>query len=402
MKHSSLATVALCILTVLPLPAIGQEAPEPTQVVILGVNHSAQLLAEKQRPSLFRAFFKRVEPDAIAVERDPQAFGRNDFYEFTYEVQDLALPWAREHGLPVYPIDWVPPTEDQRLLFGVDLEAAPFIRPTTGFGGFLSFSDSTTHSQALFYADAEGAAEGSLTWADTPAENASFDAARRLFLYRTFLQARRISRAASNHRGGTLLILVGSMHKPDLDRILSGYPDIKLVQPSRYGAPTEEEARAQERSEGAYAIATFNLLGVQSRTGLVDYEYVHRLVQRLERAIGLTAETRLFQTRLGVLTGEITAEQAARQYQHIRDVVEPEAAFTWTGVQNRSRLDSFFDPFGNLTVKQRATLENAREMYKMGRAEEADALREELAAALSAQTSAQLHAYWQEHVREAR
>jgi hypothetical protein len=397
-----LRTIVPCLLILLALPALGQVSPESTQVVILGVNHSAELLAESQRPALFRAFFDRVNPTAIAVERDPQSFARNDFYEFTYEVQHIVLPWAKERRLPIDPIDWVPPTEDQRLLFGLDLEAAPFLRPAQGFGGFLSFSDSSTLSQSLFFAEEEGEVNRNLSWADGAAEDASYDAARRLFLYRTFLQARRVLQAASNYRGGTLLVVIGSMHKPDLERIMSSYPGIKIVQPSHYGLPTEEEAGANERLEDGCAVASFNLLGVQAHTGVVDYAYVRRVIERLEKAGGVTPEVRLFRTRLGVLTGQVRPQEAADQYRQIREAVKPDARFTWTGVKDRFRLDSFFDPFGNLTVGQRAALEEARELNKLDRGEEADALREELAAMLSPQKAAQLQGYWDEHVRNAR
>lgn len=382
-----------------PVPASAQSARESTTVVILGVDHSAQLVSEPQRPAMFRALFDRVAPDAIAVERDPRAFARGDFYDFTYEVQELAVPWAREQRLPVYPIDWVPPTEDQRLLFGLDLEAAPFVRPTRGFGGFLSFSDSTLLSQSVLFADAEGAGDRALEFADTPAEDANRESARRLFLYRTYLQARRIIAAAANHRGGTLLVVIGYMHKPDLERILVGYPAIELVQPSHYGMPSRDEVALRQRIEDAYAVATFNLLGVQPRTGVVDYPYVRRVVDRLQQHAGLTPEVRLFRTRLGVLTGEIQPKKAAEAYRQIRQAAAPGESFTWTGVTDGSRLDSFFDPFGNLTVPERAALEQARQLYELGRAEEADALHDELAEALSLEKATQLRAYWREHLR---
>lgn len=75
--------------------------------VILGVSHSAQLLAETYQPAVFRAFFTRVKPEAICVERSPEEFARLDFYEFTYEAQFISVPYAKAHGLALCPIDWV-------------------------------------------------------------------------------------------------------------------------------------------------------------------------------------------------------------------------------------------------------------------------------------------------------
>ena len=310
----------------------------------------------------------------------------------------LTVPWARERGLPVYPFDWVPSVADTRLLFGFDL-TPPFIRPSRGFAGFLTFTDPDVLSRPLLYADAPGAGDAALAWADIPQERSMGDAARRLFLYRTFLQARRVALAASNHPGGTLLVLVGHLHKPDFGRILADYPDVKLVPPSNYGSPTDEEAAAHERPEDARAVATFNLLGIQSRTNVVDYPYLREVVKRLVKASPDAPEVRLFQARLGVLEGEISPAEAAESYRQICEATGPEDAFTWTGVADGSRLDTYFDPFGNLAVGQRAALERARELYKLGLPEEATALREELVAELPPQKAAQLRAYWDEHVR---
>ena len=44
----------------------------------------------------------------------------------------------------------------------------------------------------------------------------------------------------------------------------------------------------------------------------------------------------------------------------------PDTKFSWTGVKDLERLDSYFDPFGNLTVRQRATVELARTLHQKG------------------------------------
>lgn len=79
--------VPVVLTAVLSHPTEAQDAAERTRVVILGVGHSTQLVAERQQPAALRAFFDRVEPDVIAVERAPEEFARGDRYEFTYEIQ---------------------------------------------------------------------------------------------------------------------------------------------------------------------------------------------------------------------------------------------------------------------------------------------------------------------------
>src|ERR1044072_382541 len=114
-------------------------APPPaprTRVIVLGVDHSAQLVSRAYRRAVLEAFIARVRPDALCVERDPQDFAQNDFYEFTYEVAEIAVPYARRAHVDLCPIDWEPPTADQVLGFGLDLDAPPPVRPGDGFQGF--------------------------------------------------------------------------------------------------------------------------------------------------------------------------------------------------------------------------------------------------------------------------
>src|SRR5690606_29696000 len=79
----------------LPLAALANpDEGERTEVVVLGVAHSAMLVAETYQPAVFRAWFERVQPDAICIERPPEEFARNTHYDFTYEIQHIAVPYA--------------------------------------------------------------------------------------------------------------------------------------------------------------------------------------------------------------------------------------------------------------------------------------------------------------------
>lgn len=69
-----------------PAPQAPPQSQPPTTVVVLGVDHAAQLVSPRDRPALLDAFLDRAKPDAICIERTPEAFARGDFYEFTYEV----------------------------------------------------------------------------------------------------------------------------------------------------------------------------------------------------------------------------------------------------------------------------------------------------------------------------
>ena len=117
---------------------------------------------------MLAAFLDRAQPDAICIERSPEAFARNDYYEFTYEVQDVIVPFARARGVDLCPIDWAPPSEDAKLGFGTDLEAIPQVRPDQGFQGFLSFPRPAQLNRDIFHADTEVNLAKVAQWAVTP------------------------------------------------------------------------------------------------------------------------------------------------------------------------------------------------------------------------------------------
>ena len=126
------------------------QAVEATTLVVLGVDHSAQLVGRAYHPGYFRAFIERVHPAAICIERSPDEFARGDYYEFTYEVQHIAVPYARAHGLDLCPVDWLPSRDDERLAFGrLAVVDAPPVRARRDFQGFLVLDSSFTASIAV-------------------------------------------------------------------------------------------------------------------------------------------------------------------------------------------------------------------------------------------------------------
>lgn len=369
-----------------------------TKIVILGVGHSPQLVAESYQPAIFRAFFDRVKPDAICIERAPQEFARNDYYEFTYEQQYLTVPYAKEHRIPLYPMDWLPAAEDTSLAFNLsDLERPPFVRRASGFQGFISFTDKADLSLGLFHAETENDRSKQREFANTLAPQARFDYARRLYLYRTFMQAMRVLRAAGDNRGRTVLVVIGSLHKNDIEQVLKDEPTVEIVQPSSFGHPDAQSAARSVKREDLFAIASFNLLGVQSGTSNVNFDWMKRIITRLESE-AQTAEVLLLKTRLQVLTKQASAQEALANYRQAAEAAKADEQFTWTGVKDKSRLDSYFDPFGNLSVKQRAQLEMARESYKLKQTTTAEEERKQLQSQLSSLKAQQLTAYWDEFV----
>lgn len=367
-------------------------AAPTTRVVILGVDHSAQLVSPDDQAGLLTAFLERVHPDAVCIERPPDLAAQRDFYEFTYEVQGIVLPYTSRHPIEVCPIDWMPSLQDQMLAFGSNLDVPPEIRPTSGFSGFLTFPERESLKTDFFAADDPATTADVVKHMLGYPGRADQDFPRRLYLYRTFMQAQLIRSAAHSHPGGTVLVVVGYFHKPDLEANLSHDPLITLVRASSLGRPSPAEVERATTRAQRLAVLAFNLLGRQAATGNVDLTWVEDTWTKVaaERA---TAETNLLRVRLDEMSGRLTPAEAIPYYRSLVEATPEADRFSWTGVKDAARIDSYFDPFGNLTVKQRAEVELARCLKAIGATTEAANLLREIAGALSPRKSRQLADY---------
>ena len=376
---------------------------DSTTLIVLGVEHSAQLVGRRYHPGYLRAFIDRVHPAAICVERSPDEFARGDYYEFTYEVQHIAVPYARAHGVDLCPIDWLPSRDDERLAFGrLEVVELPPVRARRDFQGFLVI-DSTSMGRTLFYADSAADRDAAKRFYDRSRAAGWADFPRRLGLYRTFMQAMRVRGALDAYRHQTVLVVVGSMHKDDIEHVLAQDANVRIVQPSSYGAPSAADADARLEDADLAAIASFNLLGVQPLEGPVDWAWVGEVLERLSRKHPNAPELPLFRERYAVLTRGVPAAEAAAAYERLAASTDSLAQFTFAGVEDVRRLDSYFDPFGNLGVRQRALLEAAREWSRAGQPARAAQLRAQLTATgtWSLLRRAQLAAYWDRYITPA-
>lgn len=333
------------------------------KVVILGVEHSSQLINYNHQPAVLRAFIKKVNPSAICIERSPEEYLRNDFYEFTYEQQEVIIPFAKQIKIPIYPIDWLPKSDDLQLAFGTDnLEIPSFTRNSNGFMGFTVFSDSTSFIKDFYFADDIDYPTKNKDWYGTYPHKVKFDFARRLFLYRTFLQAKRIQAVLKNFKeNDTILVVIGSLHKNDIEKILTGN-GYNLIQPNSYGTITEIEIADNFLKKDAYAILNFNLLGMQANIGNPNMKLVKFAFDKISE--DENTERQLYEIKYNLLLNKIDSESAIKKYKRLIEDSEAQKNFNWTGVKDRSRIDSFFDPFGNLNLNQRIRLELAREYLK--------------------------------------
>lgn len=397
-QNGSAILLALLIVMVFCVDLHGQIAKTTsssakTRVIVLGVNHSDQLVSPLNQPGLLTAFIEKLHPSAICVERPPELAARGDFYEFTYEVQGIVLPYAAAHPVDICPIDWMPPVEDQKMAFGGDLDVPPEVRPQSSF---LTFPDPSSINEGFFAGEDPKMIDPVKKRMSQPNSRADRDFPRRLYLYRTFMQSQHIRAAARAHSGQTLLVVVGYFHKPDLESILANDPEIEIVQPSLIGAPTQQEAETRTTQVQFAAILAFNLLGRQAESGNVDWGWIEHVLGLFEKKES-SPEAALFRIRFEELTQHIASAEAEAKYATLVESVPAGLRFTWTGVKDEGRLDSYFDPFGNLTVRQRALLELARIQNLLNSHPEAARNIARIRGELSPRQARQLDAYTREY-----
>lgn len=349
----------LCSLFTATMPMLGQKP----NVVILGVGHSTQLINYNHQSAAIRAFINKVKPSAICIERSPEEFSRNDFYEFTYEQQFAVVPYARENKIPLHPVDWIPSDTDSELGFGIkDLNVPRFVRQKDGFLGFTIFTEESDFEDDLYFTEKEDYIKRIASWYSSQPEKTAFDLPRRMFLYRTFLQSKRIQKVLENYSShDTVLVVIGAFHKNDIENNLKeqGY---QIIQPSAFGNINQQEIDDQFRKQDGYSILSFNLLGMQSQIRKVNEKLVDYALANFGNDESIELE--FFKIRRAVVFEKISSKKALDLYQDLLDKIGNEN-WSWTGVKDETRIDSYFDPFGNLTLKDRIRLELAREYRKL-------------------------------------
>ncbi|MGD6874270.1 hypothetical protein ACQCU1_19075 [Sutcliffiella horikoshii] len=373
-----------------------------SKLIILGVGHSLQLISRYHHPGVFRTFFESVKPDAICIERSPEKYHKSDFYEFAYEQQFLTIPYALEKRIPLYPIDWLPTFEDDLLVNekSPDHEEPPIIRMKNDFfKGHGCYPSNQILEFDFFFADkySNGILKKDQEWLDIRKSGIS-DYWRRLVLYRNFMQAMRIKEVAKKHKGQTILVVIGAFHKPDLENILNDCDELEIVQPGTYEIKNKDEERHLLDLD-LFAISTYNLLGVQSKYGVVDWVWLEEILKQLERSIS-SVEVMLLRTRYNILKGTITNEEAIACYKKISSASTYEQKLTFHGVKYQNRIDSYFDPFGYLSIKHRSEIEIAREYTKLRLSNKSLEIKKSILNSnnLSILQKAQIEGYWDEYV----
>lgn len=370
-----------------PTPSLPRNPAKPTEVVIIGTRHSAQLEYEDHAPARMRALLNRIDPAAVGVETTPAWFAENVFFEIAYESYGVAVPWAREKGKEVRAVDWQAGSIEL-----INALSWPDTGPEASESDQSELDQSDEHlplelrdMRELLFADTpewRDAVNREYAYA-TPDANPWNEAIRRYMLYRNLMIAREIVNLAADYEGHRLAVLIGAAHKPDLDLFLERVPNIVVRHASEWWGEGlhEDEVAAEERRPDHLAILWFNLAGRHVQPADVNLARMDALLARLEAAGPFDPEVRFLRSRWHDVAGEI--DEALEIYRFLaweaewedRPFTYPDRSLAQRVVEWNARdaenlgfpsqaelgLGNVISPVGNLTIRQRILYELARQ-----------------------------------------
>lgn len=368
------------------------------EVTVLGVAHSAQLYKREYRPAALRAWLEGVNPDVIAVEVTQERLQQADFYGFTYEIQDVLIPYAKSNRIEYTPFDWEPSVKDMLTAFRFDLSKYPQIRPEQGWGAFVQFNHETLDKLDFFYTNDSPEIQSTKEWAANDTGNINAEAARRLFLYRTHMQARNIERIARENPGKRIAVVVGYMHQADLISLLESSPTVRLRPANAFPLNHVQNADSYDRISDFMAIAWVNLFSVQSELGIYDSLWIADVLSQLEDSMS-AEELTMLKLRFAELEGNEELTELRDKWLRLSEILPEDRTPSWRGIISDGRMDSDFDPFARLSLYERAHHEAARISCILGDNESMTESLNKVEKSLAEKYHAQYLGYWQQRIQ---
>lgn len=246
------------------------------EVIVIGAAHSDLLRSPHFSPAHIRAALDVAEPTLVGVEANPIWFANGVFFPGTYECQGIAIPWAVERCIPVHGIDWqdydrmMRDVEEGRLSAGAS-EAAE--------AATLAALREEAHSELAARENADICFD---EWNRRPPP---VDAAHAdLMLRRDQHIAHQCCVLLRMYDSARLAVVIGAMHKAELDAMFAGEPGIVVRQLEELGGVSESVIQAAWTRRDAFAVLT------ECLDGAVPYWFPETIDHRWLREVARVAE----------------------------------------------------------------------------------------------------------------
>lgn len=327
-RRTGIASLVQLVLLAVPSLLLAQQLKP--QVLIIGSMHAphAFFVEPGYTPAHIWATLDKFRPTMVGVESNPLWFSHGIFSGNTYEAQYTAVPWAVEHGVPVFGIDWQDVEGlaslarrglEQRRAWSPDSartlpvrheQARRLAARIEGNYATVEGDPGNVHLQDRFlWYNSAGYAETTREWWDSegrrgqpgvgrPVGDRGYTLFQRIDTRDNHI-VEHILTLARRYPGSRVAVILGYGHKADLDRKLARYDDIRLVQLADLGPLTSADVAAAWRPLDAFAALGESLDGFlyfYNPQG-VNRDRVARLIQRLKTAGIDNAELRYFEAR---------------------------------------------------------------------------------------------------------
>ncbi len=264
-----------------PLELAGQEnAPDRTEIVLVGTIHHFQLLHPNNTPTHLRALLHRVRPDVIAVENPPdwQRAGRHLWTQLPEYY--VAEGYGRDNDIPVVGIADVPQLDCPGTQLPQSLDRARrlanstnALRSLSGWEALMAFGE-----ESWGFSAAQDRIE--LERMEPLSRKALRDSASVRFQDRL---AAEIISLARQHSGRRIAVLVGSSALYPQSMRLRKDPRIALLD-ARTFLPTRSEVEAARRIPDAVLLLGASLDGwsVPNMPHARNHDRTHELLSWLQ------------------------------------------------------------------------------------------------------------------------
>ncbi len=372
-------------LTAIPRVCDEQEAGPAFEVLVLGTHHApGMFLSAEYTPAHIRATLEAAKPDVVAVESHPRWFEQGRFHVVTYEAQGVAVPFARERGIPVHGVDWKDIEAWDRDEERRSLQRARRVQQMLSYSGSLDLSffgklirrvgegdrERDRRRRDIdweYFNDVHSDEHGKSRWGGISPDDKNFAARRDRGIAANILEVMR------DHPGKRLVVVIGAHHKTFLDILLARHEGVKVL---RLGDDVPLPSDAQ--IEAAWTVQDLiACLGHNLDTG---HSYFHAELADLDRMQGLLEElelrgerpdaARYFRARIDALSGR--SETAA---QVLGDLIE-------SGTEGDVYPFPMREWRMRYSLSEAARIERARLHLAAGEQQEARRLLEPVAAAV--------------------
>jgi len=304
-KSAPLILAGVLLALVVSPPALTEEKEPLFEIVVLGTHHAPGMFqGETYTPGHIRATLELAKPDVVAVESHPDWFAAGRYHVVTYEAQGVAVPYARERGLPVYGVDHKDIEDWDRRAEQTAIREATALRAALESGSRLSpqwFAGPARGGPAIDWEHINSEEYGRSRYRGKSPDDEDFAAPRDRGIARNCVEMMR------KHPGKRLAVVIGAHHKPYLQILLAKRGDVRLLELGEdVPFPTRKQVDAAWTSTDLLAVLAHQLDfgGGPLAAADVDLPRLKTLLGMLEKKKERPDAARYYRARILALEGK--------------------------------------------------------------------------------------------------